>query len=142
MDCSEKLGSVGVRFASKKGVYWQADDISWHMGVPPSPFPTKKAKMRNIKGLYTGKIMNMMLCLLFSFFTMFKMQNTPFKLIMAFHEYTLHSVGNAFWHDFYLMGEMKEDGKCCEINTHGDLAVLTFIFDHKFYASRENDAEI
>ena len=30
-----KMVLLGVRFASEKGVYCQADDISRHMGVPP-----------------------------------------------------------------------------------------------------------
>ena len=34
VDCSEKTGSWGVRFA-KKGVIIQVDDIGRHMGVPP-----------------------------------------------------------------------------------------------------------
>ena len=31
----EKNGSIGCAICVEKGVYWQADDIGWHMGVPP-----------------------------------------------------------------------------------------------------------
>ena len=37
---------MGVRFASKKGIYWQADDIGRHMGVPPAPRVCAYQKMK------------------------------------------------------------------------------------------------
>ena len=35
----EKSGVIGCKIGIKKGVYWQALDIHWHMGVPPPPPP-------------------------------------------------------------------------------------------------------